>query len=123
MKTTSIKAYKEIKKSGYLTRKQQDVLNYIHTFGPCTAREVSKHIIGAWKRCSELEAMGCINGTETTKCATSHKTVSVYKWITNTPRPKAIKEEPEETGFIPFSLFQKAYSLGYSAAMRNINGF
>lgn len=62
MKDTSKQAYKKCKESGYMTRKQKEVYNWIANTGPMTAAEINKatESTSNHKRLSELADKGLI---------------------------------------------------------------
>lgn len=108
--TTSELAYHKIKETGLLSKRQLQVYEALYEFGPMTGRKLSEYIPGAWKRLSELAAMGAVSSDGlTTDPVTGHK-VALYSVTTAVPikpdKPRSRRELIQEISELRYRLFQ-----------------
>lgn len=78
MNTNSIESFKSERDSGKITKKQQEVINWLKKNKYGTAREISQDIPGAWRRCSELAVMGKVIVVDNPICPITNKKVAMY---------------------------------------------
>ena len=83
MKKTSVKACKQLIKSGKLSPRKGEVLTALAKSGPMTATEVSMTLgvprDSVSPRIAELRRNGLVKTTKTTTCDVTGKTVSVWE--------------------------------------------
>ena len=94
VRITSIESYREVMESGYVGRRQKEVYNGFHEFGPCTVNELWQHIGGSKRnvqanihaRANELKKAGLLDELPRRMCSVTGKKAFVYR--TNDNRPK-----------------------------------
>lgn len=129
MRSTSIAAYHKSVEDGTITKRQREVYNYIKLSGPISGRSLGKAIPGAWKRLSELKAMGLVTDHKTTKDFVTGKIVHLWEVsnqsvisIPPQPKRKPYKELEAEnrrlTEMLTEALYRSsaAYDMGYRQA-------
>lgn len=77
--TNSINAYRDEKDSGNITKRQQQVVDFLGLVKGATGRQISKAVPGGWKRVSELCDLGLVRVCGNIKDKDTNKTVAVYE--------------------------------------------
>lgn len=74
----SIEAYREEVDNGNISNRQQQVIDWLKVNHYGTARQIGEAVPGAWRRCSELLAMGKITRTKDVICPVTNKKVARF---------------------------------------------
>lgn len=120
MRKTSADAYHEIKENGTLAKLEAKVLEYIKFAGPISGRLINKHIPGGWKRCSMLEAMGCIEvAYEISDPVTKH-TVTYWMFRSDTPTKPRPSKAKDNDPLKLHALYDTAFRAGAKAALDTV---
>lgn len=135
MKNTSKQAYKDIQESGYLTKKQKEVYNWILATGPMTANEINKHTKSTsnHKRLSELKDKGLIIECGSRFDPDTRKMVTIWGKAPDgyTPRPSNKKPTTASLealiahyrdGHVSSAIYNEGYIAGWTACINSIQG-
>lgn len=79
MNNNSMESYKSEKDSGNITKRQQQVVDFLKLVKGATGRQISKAVPGGWKRVSELCDLGLVRVCGNVKDKDTNKTVAVYE--------------------------------------------
>lgn len=94
---TSIKAYEEIKRDGALSPRRMEIYDVLFHYGPLTANEIFKRIIGRSSinqanvpaRLNEMREMGCVKEVGTRACSVTK--MEVILWDCTRHYPTRVK--------------------------------
>jgi hypothetical protein len=90
MRQTSIDAYHRIESSGILSQRRWEAYRELFMNGPLTGKELERNTrtAGMWKRCSELERIGCVYNTGVRTCTVTGE--DAIAWDVNAFVPTTI---------------------------------
>lgn len=88
IRTTSIRAYEEIRESGLLGKRQKHAYRVLFHKGPLTGQELSREmgIPGQWKRCNELKLRGLAREVGEKICSVTGRNVLLWDVTSNMPK-------------------------------------
>jgi hypothetical protein len=96
VKGPSLKAYTELEEKGEISDRQEEVLEELEKYQPCTARELGDHAfpgktVNYYRpRITELKEHGLIQKKEKTRCEISGKTA--YSWELTKPGREVLNQ-------------------------------
>lgn len=135
MKNTSKQAYKDIHESGYLTKKQKEVYNWIIATGPMTANEINKHTKSTsnHKRLSELKDKGLVMECGSRRDEATHKMVTVWGKTPSGYTPQVTDKKPTKEslealiahyrdGHVASAIYNEGYIAGWTACINSLQG-